>query len=520
MEDRVSSNSRKVLAAKNVLWGYVGTFMSMFMAFIARTVFIYTIGSTYLGINGLFTNVLGILSFTELGIGTAINFSLYKPVAEKDLEKIKSLMCLYKRAYRVIALVVTILGLSLLPFLPYLINGAKEIENISLYYLIFLFNSVSSYFVTYKYGLVNAEQKNYLLTNINTVSTVIISIIQIIVLVLFENFLVYLLVQAILQLIQKIFTAFYINKKYPYLTIKNAKKLKKTESKKILTDIRALVLHKIGDISINQSDNIIISAFINVTLVGLVSNYNLLITSVTTLLNIVFNSIIGSLGNFVVTETKTRQIELASICNFIGFWVYGFSAICFIVLFQPFITLWIGSNQLIDNFTMILIVMNFYFAGQRATIHNFKLAGGIFKQDQFIPIIQSVINIIFSILFVQTYGLAGVYIGTFLSSLLPNFYRPYVVYKYLFETSIKIYLKKYIREIVFLSISVILIIFITRPLAMDITWMKFFLLAILTVALSNLLIVIVYRKTPEMEYLRKEFLKIIERIKYGKSTAR
>jgi len=516
----VENNSRKKLATKNVFWGYVGNFIYMFMTFIARTVFIYTIGSTYLGINGLFTNVLGLLSFTELGIGTAINFSLYRPVAERDLEKIKSLMKLYKMAYRVIALIVTILGLALLPFLPYLINGTEGIEHITIYYLIFLFNSVSSYFVTYKYGLVSAEQKDYLLTNINTISCVIISIAQIIVLTLFKNFLVYLLAQAVLQLVQKIFTACYINQKYPYLNDKGAKKLEKSESKRIVTDIRALILHKIGDMSINQTDNIIISAFINVTLVGMVSNYNLLIGAITSMITIIFSSIIGSLGNFVVMETRQRQVELAGVCNFMGFWLYGFSSVCFVVLFQPFISLWIGENQLINNAAMIMIVVNFCLKGERMVIQNFTVAGGIFKQDQLVPIFESIVNIVLSLLFVQRYGLVGVYLGTFISSLLPNFFKPYIVYKYLFETSIKMYLGKYLRENIFLIVTTVFIAFVTHPLTVNVTWLKFIILTIITILLSNGLILVFYHKTKEFKYLKKEILRIVKGIKNRRAITR
>jgi len=195
--------------------------------------------------------------------------------------------------------------------------------------------------------------------------------------------------------------------------------------------------------SINQTDNIIISAFINVTLVGMVSNYNLLIGAITSMITIIFSSIIGSLGNFVVMETRQRQVELAGVCNFMGFWLYGFSSVCFVVLFQPFISLWIGENQLINNAAMIMIVVNFCLKGERMVIQNFTVAGGIFKQDQLVPIFESIVNIVLSLLFVQRYGLVGVYLGTFISSLLPNFFKPYIVYKYLFETSIKISSGKY-----------------------------------------------------------------------------
>jgi len=345
--------SRTTSAAKNIVWGYIGNFATMITSFLSRTVFIYTIGVTFLGINGLFLNILGVLSFSELGIGTAMNYSLYKPVAEGDTEKIKSLMHLYRSAYRLIALVVTVFGLVLLPFLPYIIKGEEGIRYIPIYYLIFLFNTVSSYFVTYKYGLINAEQKGYLLTNINSISSFAIALIQIFVLLIFRNFLLYLLVQAVAQLIQKVFTASYINKKHPYLSEKNVQKLEDSEKQALKTNVKALIVHKIGDISVYQTDNILISAFINVTLVGLISNYNLLLSTVTGFSSIIFNSLTAGFGNIIATESKEKQLQIFNVYHFLGFWLYGFIAICFIVLVQPFITLWIGADKLIGSFSMI-----------------------------------------------------------------------------------------------------------------------------------------------------------------------
>ena len=163
-------------ATRNIKYGYVGMIVQLVLGFISRTVFIYTLGVTFLGVNGLYTNVLGVLSLAELGFGTAMNYSLYKPIAAiGDLEKIKSLMNLYKRAYRVIALVVSVMGLLLVPFLKYIIKdpGNISIDELTIFYLIFLFNTVSTYFVAYKYSLVNAEQKNYIQTNIQAITTLI-----------------------------------------------------------------------------------------------------------------------------------------------------------------------------------------------------------------------------------------------------------------------------------------------------------------------------------------------------------
>ena len=294
-------SSRLKMTARNAFWSYFSMFVSFGLQFISRTVFIYCLGEEYLGINGLFSNVLGVLSFAELGIGTAINFCLYKPVAENNIEKIKSYMWYYKWAYRTIAVIITIIGLALIPFLNVLVKDPGNVGNIVIYYLIYLFNTVTTYFVSYKYSLVNAEQKNYIYTNVNLIISISTIIIQVIALVIWKNFLIYLLVAAIFGVFQKIFICIYFNRLYPYLKEKNIEKLTKQEKSILITKIKALVIHKIGDVSVHQTDNIIVSAFVSTKMVGLLSNYNLFISTVSSCINVLFNSVTGSLGNLVAT---------------------------------------------------------------------------------------------------------------------------------------------------------------------------------------------------------------------------
>ena len=224
--------SRSKFIAKNIAFGYVANIITLILNFISRTVFIYTLGDSYLGISGLFGNVLGILSFAELGIGTAMNYELYKPVAEHDYEKIKSLMKFYKLAYRTIAVVVATVGLLICPFLKYIVhdtNGVLNGNSIYVYYLIYLFNTVISYFVTYKFSLVNAEQKSYIFTTINSITNLFTVGFQIIVLLVFRNFLLYLLTASIIGALQKIGVSIYLRHLYPYLSEKSVQKIDRFE---------------------------------------------------------------------------------------------------------------------------------------------------------------------------------------------------------------------------------------------------------------------------------------------------
>ncbi|MDE7430382.1 MAG: oligosaccharide flippase family protein [Lachnospiraceae bacterium] len=269
-------------AVKNIAFGQIGNLITQVLNFVLRTMFIQYLGDTLNGVNGLYTNMLSVLSMAELGIGTALNYSLYKPVARGDIEKIKSYMQLYKKAYRIIGIVVAVLGIACSPFLPYIIKNSEGIpvRDLTLYYYIFLFNTVSTYFVSYKYSLINAEQKNYIQTNIITITKMITVLLQMIVIITTGNFYAYLLTAASVELMQKIFVSYYLNRRYPYLKEKNVKKLSKEETGEIVTKTKALMFHKIGDVARLQTDSMIISGFINTVISGFVDNYNMVLNSI------------------------------------------------------------------------------------------------------------------------------------------------------------------------------------------------------------------------------------------------
>ena len=407
--------------------------------FVSRTVFIHFLGSSYLGINGLFTNILGVLSFAELGIGTAMNFSLYKPVAQQDIEKIKSYMHYYKWSYRVVAAIVGVLGLLLLPFLHTLVKDPGDVGDIRIYYLVFLFDTVASYFIAYKFSVANAEQKGYLFTNINTLVTLATTIAQIASLFLWHDYLLYLLISSGVNLLKNIFVSRYLNTMYPYLKDRKVQPLPKEDRAILVRKVKALIVHKVGEVSVHQTDNIIISAFINVATVGLISNYNLLMTTVSSCINVLFNSVTGSLGNLVATETKEKQYEIFRIYRFIGFWFYGFTAIALLVLSTPFITLWLGENMVVSDTVIGLILLNYYMIGHRICLNNIKTVGGLVEKDKYVALVQSAVNLVSSIALVKVIGLAGVYVGTILQGVIATVVKPLIVYRDMFGISSKYY---------------------------------------------------------------------------------
>lgn len=493
--------SRLKYTAKNIIWGYVAQISSLLIKFVSRTVFIYTLGETYLGVSGLFTSVLGLLSFTELGIGTAMNFSLYKPIAENDREKIKSLMQFYKYAYRVIAAIIMGLGLCLIPFLKYIINDPGNIGNIYVYYVLYLIDTAFSYLVTYKYSLPNAEQKSYIMSNVNMIWSVITTIVQIIVLLCFHNFLVYLVAQVICGIASKGFNAVYLNKKYPMLS-EPAQKLSKEDLAPIKTNVIALVIHKLGDVVVNQTDNILISTFISVTVVGYLSNYNMIITSVGAFVTVIFSSAVASFGNLIASSTPEYEYRIFNIYRFVGFWLYGFCAIAFYVLLTPFITLWAGKDWIIGEAAVALICLEYYNKGQRVCLNNFKTAAGVFNQDKWVAFGQALINLVVSIAAVKLIGLPGIFVGTVVSGLFSTAVKPGIVYKEVFHIkSIHYYIDS------FKYILVIAVPCAVCRLAKEfiipgtVTYGKFILLMLVVAVVPNLWFWIIFHKNERFHYL-------------------
>ena len=507
--------SRVKSATRNIAFGYVGQVATALMSFVLRTVFIMHLSKQLLGINSTYTNVLSILNMAELGIGTALNFSLYGPVARGEKEKIKSYMQLYRKAYLVIAAVVAALGIAISPFLRFLVKNPGDVtqRDLTLFYFIFLFNTVSSYFVAYKYSLINAEQKNYVQTNINTIPKVITVLIQIFVVVFTENFYIFLLTDAAVQLIQKIFVSKLLDRMYPYLREKDVKPLTGEESSEVWKKTKALVFHKVGDVARLQTDALIISSFIEVAAAGYVDNYNLVINSVSNFVNIIFNSVISSFGNLIATEGEEKQFKMFRVYRFFASWIYGFSCVGFMVLLTPLISLIWGQEWVLATAPVFLILTDYYFKGDRIVLSNYKTAAGVFEPDKYLAIIQGIVNLVLSITLVQTpLGLAGIYIGTVVSGLIANITKPIIIYGTCFGKKAYGYFAdslKYLASMVFVLLICLLI---GRYVMAELSFVTFFVMVVIITVVFNGVYLLLYGRSEEFKYV---YAKVREKLCRG-----
>ena len=290
----------------NLITAFIGQIFGIIISFIVRMIFVNCLSSEYLGINGLFTNILTMLSLVELGVGSAMTYSLYKPIAEENIEKIKSLMHIYKIAYRIIGIIVLAIGIGFTPFYRCLINEIPNIPNLDLIYILFVVNTGVSYFYSYKRSLIICDQKKYITTLYKYGFYFLYNLAQIIVLLTTKNYILYLICQVISTIVENIAISKKADKMYPYLKEKNIEKLKKSEYKKIKKNVFAMMFHKIGGMIVNSTDNIILSKFVGITTVGIYSNYYMIINGLELIINQIFDAVIASVGNLGASENEKK----------------------------------------------------------------------------------------------------------------------------------------------------------------------------------------------------------------------
>lgn len=429
--------SRTESSIKNFMTAMVGQFFGIVISFFARIVFLRYLNEEYLGLNGLFTNILTIFSLVELGVGPAMNFSLYKPLAEHDIKRVKSLMALYRKAYILIGCAIAAIGLLFTPFYILLMDEVPDIPRLTLIYWLFTANTVISYFYSYKRALIICDEKRYIANIYRYGFYFALNAAQIVILVLTHDYILFLVLQVLFTFAENVAVSRKADRLYPYLRDKKTEPLPAESIADIHKNIGAMLFHKIGSMVVMSTDNLILSRFVGLAAVGLYSNYYLITNALNTIITQVFNSVTASIGNLNASEAAEDRNKLERTFErlfFMNFWIYGFCSCCLWVLFNPFISLWLGDALLFDTFTVLVIVVNFYLTGMRKVAQPFRDATGAFYYDRYKPLVESVINIVASIWLVRHLGTAGVFLGTIISTLTTCIWvEPYVLYKYVFR---------------------------------------------------------------------------------------
>lgn len=419
----MSEGSRVNKSLKNTVFGMVGIICSLIVSFATKSVFVRLLGAEYNGVNGLFTNILQVLNLAELGFATSIAYALYKPLKAGDERTTAALMSYFAKIYRIIAIVVAVAGCCCIPFLQYLI--AEDISELSFtinqlrgYFAMFLANTVCSYLLAYKRTIITADQNNYLVTNVDNTFNILLNIVQIILLLIYKNFYAYLATMIAKTVINNLVLHIIASKKYPYLHTYRKEKLSKIEKSAIFKNVQAAFLHRIGGVIIFSTTSIVISAFVSLVDAGKYSNYILIVNNVNAFINIVFTSITASIGNLCVDESEERQYDIFKKIRYLAFFAAVFSYVCYIILFNPFIEIWVGGDMVMSMWVVFAISLNAMVGYLRKAVNAFKDAKGMFRNDWYKPLLEAGVGIGLAIGLSYVWGTFGVIIGYTLATIL------------------------------------------------------------------------------------------------------
>ena len=512
-----SKDSRTKRTMMNASANLVSNFLQLFIKFASRYVFVFTLGRQYLGVSALFSSMITMLSLADLGFGMALPQALYKPLAEKDEKRICTILRYFSGVYRVIALCVLGIGMALLPFLQGML-GSKDtsgIEHIHVIYVLFLLQSAASYLFIYKKTLFTADQKNYYVTLIETVTSILSTLVQIGILLATKNYLLYLTVSIVATVARNLYISHKCDQYYPYLKdLHKAEKLDPSERKVLSRKVRALFVYKAAIAVETGTDNLVMTAICGLILTGLCSNYTLIITSVTNILMMVLSAATASVGNVIVTENSENTFKIYALLDFIGFWVYSVCGICCVVLMNPFVKMWLGTEYLLGIGTVMALCVNFYLCGTQNVNSNFRNAYGLFYEGRYRPVCMILVNLGSSILLAKQIGAAGIFLGTLLSRLLTvGTFDPYIVFKHGLHQPLKKYYQShgFYHGITLVTGAAMFLLF--DPWVTDgiVMWI---LKALCVFGLTNGIYVAVFFRDPVFQDLQVRIGKILKGIRH------
>lgn len=487
----------------------ISTIINLLFGFIYRSIFLSILSAEYLGINGLFTQILQLLSLADLGIAGAITFRFYKPIQQEDVFQVGKLMNFFKTIYRIILVVIVGIGLLLLPFLHLLIKDTSEIpSDVNLYviYLLFLIQSASSYMFAYRQTLLTADQKQYIVSLMQLGGTFLRYLGQVIFLICTHNYSLTIAINIGLNILSNYAISLYAKRKYaPVFEIKET--LSFLEKKEIFNDTKATLCHKIGGVVLNSTDSIILSKFAGLLSVGLYSNYSLIIGNLSTLAKQILSNTTASLGNACAELNAQERYKVYRNLVFLNLWIASTLTICLYVLINPFIELWVGKSMLLNKLTVISLCAQFFFELARQVNLSYTSASGLFVKDIYRPFIEAGINLVVSIVLVNILGIAGVFLGTVISCVTTVTWRePYLIFKYDLKRKANEYIANFIIFICFtLLLCVIFEVIFTRFITNFFMWV---ICGLAIMILTQCIFVAFMHKRPEFTYM----VQIIKRI--------
>lgn len=504
-------NSRTKNSITNMMSNFIYYFANIVAGMVGRKVLLMTLGIEYQGITGLFTNILSMLNIAELGIGTAIVYHLYKPLKEDDQRLISSLMAFYRRCYTVIALVVASVGGILTFFLDFFIGENSLPLNMEIIYLMMLAEVIISYSFTYKRSILYADQKNYCVTNADTLYIIGSTILTVIVLFTTKNYYLYLAVKIIARLVENICINVYVNRKYKFITGAKADKLDRFILNDIILKVKGLLFHKVGAYVVTGTSNILISKFVGLAAVGMYSNYAMIVSAVEGLFGKIIDSTVASVGNLLVDQDAQKSKKLFSEMQILNLGITNFTTTCLYCLLTPFISFYFGTDFTLANSIVAVIVLNFMLNNLRKVYGVFKTAAGIQYEDRYVPLIEAAVNLCTALIMIDKFGFVGVFLGTSVSNVVIYSYTfPILIYKGLLKGSLIDYCLDLFRNLATVLFSVIVSSTLLNLLIIDNLFINVLIRGIGCVVIPNALFWVLYHKNPHFGLLKNRVLGMLK----------
>ena len=498
-------------AVRNMAFGTLQKIINIIMPFISRTVMLYVLGAEYLGLNSLFISVLQVLNLAELGVGSAMIYSMYKPIAEDDKDTICALMRLYKMYYRIIGIVILIVGVCITPGIPRLIKQDIPNDiNIYILYLINLGSTVLSYWLfAYKNSLLYAHQRNDIIDKTSSVVICLQQIIQMIVLIFFKNYYAYLLVVLAAQTSKNIINASVVNRMFP--EYKAHGRLPKMQVKAINQRVRDLFTAKLGGTVISSADALVISTFMGLNMLAIYNNYYFIMNSVSTFVFMIFTACSAGIGNSIVTASKEKNFKDFNTLTFIVSWIVGTCICCFYSLYQPFMKIWVGEELMFNQVVVVLFCIYFYLYIISGIFSTYKDSAGMWHEDRFRPLIGAFVNLGLNIAFVGKYGIYAILLSTIISYIFINI--PWLIYN-IFHILFKCSPKKYLVKLFIYTLVSFAACIVTAKICKLVIIGGIFGIAIkliICVLVSNLMFFCIYRRTSEYNHVMYIIRRILRR---------
>ncbi len=505
MADKEMKNrSRTENVILNVFFGYIAQIGIFILSFVGRRIFLKFLSADYLGINGLYSNILTILALAELGFDTAAVYSLYKPVAEKNTKLVSSLLRYFKKIYYAMAFAVFAAGLALVPFLKYLIKSDLPQRDLILYYILFLANTVVSYFVAHKVALLSANQQQRVQKMVTLSANFAMQIMHIVVLILWKNYYIYLIATVCSTVISNLILSIICSRIHP--EVFKEKERVEFEKKPIIDRITSTFMYKIGAVLVNSTDNILISVLVSTVAVGFYSNYYTVVAAIQGFIAIITTSMVNSIGNLALENNPKKQIDLFNTMLLFYHGVSALGLIGFSLLFNDLITLWLGSEYLFDEKTVYIIAVNFYLTNAVSPVWMFREANGLFNKVKYLILIRAAFNIVLSVFFGMKWGVFGIFLATAVSLIITNFWvEPKILFSKIFNASQNQYWLKQIKYFLVTVVSFICSYFATGKISGG--FIALTAKAVIIMIITGSMFLIVSYKAPELSKIKKLLLR-------------